>query len=91
MTYSTPSKIFPFLVLAVLTLTALHAVEETNTLGAVAAKELPPIAPGRFQPTDESLKQYQYPEWFRDAKFGFWSHWGPVSYTHLTLPTIYSV
>ena len=77
MTYSTPSKIFPFLVLAVLTLTALHAVEETNTLGAVAAKELPPIAPGRFQPTDESLKQYQYPEWFRDAKFGFWSHWGP--------------
>ncbi|GAB3902888.1 alpha-L-fucosidase [Mucilaginibacter boryungensis] len=32
---------------------------------------------GRFQPYDESLKQYAYPEWFRDAKFGIWSHWGP--------------
>jgi alpha-L-fucosidase len=36
-----------------------------------------PIAEGPFKPTDESLKQYQYPEWFRDAKFGIWSHWGP--------------
>lgn len=32
---------------------------------------------GKFKPTDESLKQYQYPEWFRDAKFGIWAHWGP--------------
>ena len=30
-----------------------------------------------FKPTDESFKQYQYPEWFRDAKFGIWAHWGP--------------
>jgi len=36
-----------------------------------------PIAPGRFQPTMESLTQYQCPEWFRDAKFGIWAHWGP--------------
>jgi alpha-L-fucosidase len=36
-----------------------------------------PIAAGPYQPTDESLKQYQCPEWFRDAKLGFWSHWGP--------------
>ena len=35
------------------------------------------IAPGPFKPTDESLKQYQYPDWFRDAKFGIWAHWGP--------------
>jgi len=32
---------------------------------------------GKFQPSDESFKQYQYPEWFRDAKFGIWAHWGP--------------
>jgi alpha-L-fucosidase len=32
---------------------------------------------GPFKPSDESLKQYQYPEWFRDAKFGIWAHWGP--------------
>ncbi|MBN9658423.1 MAG: alpha-L-fucosidase [Acidobacteria bacterium] len=36
-----------------------------------------PIAEGKFKPTDESFQQYQYPEWFRDAKFGIWSHWGP--------------
>lgn len=35
------------------------------------------IASGPFKPTDESLQQYKYPEWFRDAKLGFWSHWGP--------------
>ncbi|MBV9469417.1 MAG: alpha-L-fucosidase [Abitibacteriaceae bacterium] len=35
------------------------------------------IAPGPFKPTDESLQQYQYPDWFRDAKFGIWAHWGP--------------
>ncbi|MDR3689959.1 MAG: alpha-L-fucosidase [Fimbriimonas sp.] len=38
-----------------------------------------PIAPGPFQPTMESLKGYKYPEWFRDAKFGIWAHWGPQS------------
>jgi alpha-L-fucosidase len=32
---------------------------------------------GPFKPTFASLKQYKYPEWFRDAKFGFWAHWGP--------------
>ena len=31
----------------------------------------------RFQPTLDSLKTYQSPAWFRDAKFGIWSHWGP--------------
>ncbi|MCH4147675.1 MAG: alpha-L-fucosidase [Prevotella sp.] len=31
----------------------------------------------KFQPSDASLQQYQYPEWFRDAKFGIWAHWGP--------------
>ena len=30
-----------------------------------------------FEPTDQSFRQYQYPEWFRDAKFGIWAHWGP--------------
>ena len=38
-----------------------------------------PIVPtlGPFQPTWDSLAQYQCPEWFRDAKFGIWAHWGP--------------
>ena len=29
----------------------------------------------RFEPTIESLKQYECPEWFRDAKFGIYCHW----------------
>jgi len=36
-----------------------------------------PIAPGPFEPTFDSLKQYKCPEWFRDAKLGMWAHWGP--------------
>ncbi len=33
---------------------------------------------GKYDPTWESLSQYnQAPEWFRDAKFGIWAHWGP--------------
>lgn len=33
----------------------------------------------KFQPTFESLRTFQIPDWFRDAKFGIWSHWGPQS------------
>ena len=38
-----------------------------------------PIPAGPFRPTWESLKQYRCPDWFRDAKFGIWAHWGPQS------------
>jgi alpha-L-fucosidase len=36
-----------------------------------------PMQTGKFEPTWESLKQYQVPEWYQDAKFGIWAHWGP--------------
>ena len=36
-----------------------------------------PVAAGKFEPTWESLSQYQVPEWFKNAKFGIWAHWGP--------------
>jgi alpha-L-fucosidase len=33
---------------------------------------------GPVSPTWESLaSHYRVPEWFRDAKFGIWAHWGP--------------
>ena len=35
--------------------------------------------PQHFEPSFDSLRQYSAPEWFRDAKFGIWSHWGPQS------------
>src|SRR5438067_8218830 len=48
------------------------ALAETDTL------QLPPIAGGPFRADWNSLTNYQTaPEWFRDAKFGIWAHWGP--------------
>jgi alpha-L-fucosidase len=50
------------------------AVAQTNS---AALMKLPPIAEGPFKPDWSSLTNYQTPEWFRDAKFGIWAHWGP--------------
>ena len=35
------------------------------------------VAPGPFGSDVASLKSYQTPDWFRDAKLGIWAHWGP--------------
>ena len=32
---------------------------------------------GPFEPTWESVAGWECPEWFKDAKFGIWAHWGP--------------
>jgi alpha-L-fucosidase len=37
------------------------------------------IVPGKFSGTVDSLTNYVCPDWFRDAKFGIWAHWGPQS------------
>src|ERR1043165_1955416 len=29
-----------------------------------------------FEPSCESLKRYQVPQWYQDAKFGIFIHWG---------------
>jgi alpha-L-fucosidase len=48
------------------------ALAQTNAL------KLPQIADGPFKPDWNSLTNYQNaPEWYRDAKFGIWAHWGP--------------
>ena len=51
--------------------------------GMVAARALrgqsPEILPGPFKASRESLATYKVPDWFRDAKFGIWAHWGPQS------------
>jgi alpha-L-fucosidase len=62
---------------------ALHADEAVSGSAGMDAMPTPlssnaePMQTGKFQPTWESLKQYQAPEWYRDAKFGIWAHWGP--------------
>lgn len=34
------------------------------------------MAKGPFSPQWESLQKYKVPDWYRDAKFGIWAHWG---------------
>jgi alpha-L-fucosidase len=35
------------------------------------------MARGPFTPDWDSLAAYRTPDWFRNAKFGIWAHWGP--------------
>ena len=35
------------------------------------------VARGPYTPTWEGLQAWECPEWFKDAKFGIWAHWGP--------------
>ena len=37
------------------------------------------IADGKFRADWDSLSQYQVPDWYRDAKFGIFIHWGVYS------------
>ena len=38
------------------------------------------VAPGPIEASWSSLAaNYRVPDWFRDAKFGIWAHWGPQS------------
>ncbi len=50
-------------------------------LGAAQHESSPgiEIELGPFEGTRASLSKYKIPEWFRDAKFGIWAHWGPQS------------
>ncbi len=50
-------------------------------LGAAQHEPAPgiEIERGPFEGTRASLSKYQVPEWFRDAKFGIYAHWGPQS------------
>lgn len=51
--------------------------KQLQAVSFLTAEEEAEILKGPFKPTWESLQQYQTPEWFRNAKFGIWAHWGP--------------
>ncbi len=44
-----------------------------------ALQSAPASAAEPFTASWESLETSQCPDWFRDAKFGIWAHWGPQS------------
>ena len=55
---------------------SLSATAQKYEVPVSEAQEM--MQTGKFEPTWESLQsQYQTPEWFRNAKFGIWAHWGP--------------
>ena len=55
----------------------LGTILRTTLIAFAALNSL--SAQEEFKPTVESLRQYKCPEWFRDAKFGIYLHWGPYS------------
>jgi len=73
------SRLPPFLLvaLAAATLSPADSIPSHLTPAVVVDTQIEPMAPGRFAPTWASLAHYRVPEWFRDAKFGIWAHWGP--------------
>jgi alpha-L-fucosidase len=64
---------------AVPALASAQIAEAEKFFHVQAAAQTPAIAKGPFSGTRESLQSYTIPEWFRDAKFGMWAHWGPQS------------
>ncbi|MBN2274253.1 MAG: alpha-L-fucosidase, partial [Bacteroidales bacterium] len=38
-----------------------------------------PVDSCKYEPAWQSLQQYKVPEWFKDAKFGIYFHWGVYS------------
>jgi alpha-L-fucosidase len=72
------AKKLVWMVLASLTLASQAAAQVDPD--AFAEEKLDfPITEGPFAPTWESIAENHpgAPQWFRDAKFGVWIHWGP--------------
>ena len=62
---------------AVISLWAGDSIPTSLTPSVIVDTHAEPVAPGKFEPSWQSLASYEVPEWFRDAKFGIWAHWGP--------------
>jgi len=73
-------KILGVLLLSSASLSPLFAQSGPRTTPEIVARAAAAgatVPPGKFQPTWNSLRtNYSVPEWFRDAKFGIFMHWG---------------
>src|SRR5471030_3009643 len=58
-------------------LAGLSSVFLSKALGRALVLPTNNMRAGPFEPTWDSLSAYKVPDWFRDAKFGMWAHWGP--------------
>ena len=67
-------------VTAVLTCTTILPAQATDSpIAQVLRRSDQRIAEGPYKAAWESLKAHRDPEWFRDAKFGIYTHWGPIT------------
>lgn len=66
-------------VLTVITVHDVLAQSQRQTI-EVTAEQLDSYPSGKYDATWESLESnYSVPEWFKDAKFGIFIHWGPYT------------
>ncbi|MGI9542922.1 MAG: alpha-L-fucosidase, partial [Cyclobacteriaceae bacterium] len=65
---------YSLLLLGTLILFATCGPEKEKTMSEASLSEEP-----KFEPNWESLGKYEIPQWFNDAKFGIFIHWGPYT------------
>jgi len=56
---------------------AIAMSKELNAAANFLSAKGERIFDGPFKPNWDSLSQFKTPDWFRNAKFGIWAHWGP--------------
>ncbi|MGA2499507.1 MAG: alpha-L-fucosidase, partial [Tepidisphaeraceae bacterium] len=72
-------RAFLAIAIAVVGAFGLGAQADDAALAASVKKIDQTVAAGPFKAEWASLKAHKDPEWFRDAKFGIYTHWGPVT------------
>ena len=65
------------LLLTLLLTGGMTASAQTSNFKIQNSKKNVEVASGQFSPEWSSLSAWECPEWFKDAKFGIWAHWGP--------------
>ncbi len=80
-------RLFPIITLLAVTPILLAQSPEPPSSAASVARQVAKVHAANsntarhplYQPTWNSLARYQTPDWFRDAKFGIFLHWGVYS------------
>ena len=76
---NTRARLLSVLLSGLLPAAALASIPSDATPSVIVSTAREPVAAGPFAPTWDSLRGYEAPEWFRDAKFGMFIHWGVYS------------
>ncbi|MCL8000957.1 alpha-L-fucosidase, partial [Brucella sp. 21LCYQ03] len=68
-------KLKLYITAALFGISPIGLLAQKNVIKVDTTRE--PVATGKFEANWNSLQQYEAPEWFQNAKFGIWAHWGP--------------